>query len=123
MSDYNSENTVVLSTTQQKDGNTRMLLLYTRPEDGSHEYIIGSYFKQEHYDGTLGYERMDYSWYWGHYFNDLADAFDYWRREVLSEVATIGRFEDGWATCPICGEDVYDTDLYCAHCGSSIHQV
>ena len=84
MSDYNSENTVVLSTTQHKDGNTRMLLLYTR-EDGSHEYIIGSYFKQEHYDGALGYERMDYSWYWGHYFNDLASAFDYWKEEVLGE--------------------------------------
>lgn len=28
--------------------------------------------------------------------------------------------DDGWAQCPICGEDVYDTDRYCAHCAAPI---
>lgn len=82
MSAYNSENTMILELHEQEGGNMRMLLAH-RCENGNVEYVIGSYFTQTFYDGTLGYERWDYSWDWGHYFFDLVRAVDYWKREVL----------------------------------------
>ena len=85
MSNYTSENTHILATHMQAGGNRRMLLLHVC-EDGRHEYVIGSYFAEKHYDGALGYERWDYEWDWGHYFggeDGLLNAVDYWKREVL----------------------------------------
>jgi hypothetical protein len=81
MSIYNSENTKVLATCNQ-DGNMRMLLFH-ECDSGRHEYVIGSYFHETRYDGSLGYERYDYEWDWGHYFGDVVNAVDYWKREVL----------------------------------------
>lgn len=43
MSNYNSDNTTVLATSEQAGGNTRMLLLHEM-ESGRREYVIGSYF-------------------------------------------------------------------------------
>lgn len=82
MSGYNSDNTLVLATHEQIGSNTRMLLLHVR-RDGTHEYIIGSYFKSAHNHGMLGYECWEYSWDWGHYFNNLVSAVDFWEAEVL----------------------------------------
>lgn len=82
MSNYNSENTTILATCEQAGGNKRMLLLH-ECESGRLEYVIGSYFTEAFYDGALGYERVDYSWDWGHYFGDVVDAVDYWNRMVL----------------------------------------
>jgi len=82
MGEYNSTNTKILATCEQAGGNTRMLLLHTY-ESGRDEYIIGSYFHETRYDGLLGYEHWDYEWDWGHYFNDVVSAVDYWKREVL----------------------------------------
>lgn len=82
MSGYNSENTQVLETVEQAGGNLRMLLRHTH-ESGRVEYIVGSYFTTSFYDGALGYERADYSWDWGHYFDDVVSAVDYWKAEVL----------------------------------------
>lgn len=92
MSNYNSENTTILATHEQSDGNTRMLLLH-ECDSGRLEYVIGSYFTETRYDGALGYDRWDYSWDWGHYFGDgfgndgsgIVNAVDYWKREVLGE--------------------------------------
>ena len=82
MGNYNSENTTILATHEQAGGNKRMLLLH-RYESGRIEYVIGSYFHETRYDGSLGYERYDYEWDWGHYFGSIVDAVDYWKREVL----------------------------------------
>ena len=84
MSNYNSENTTILATHKAAGGNTRMLLLH-RCGNGRLEYVIGSYFEQRFYDGFLGYERMDYSWYHGHYFSEPIEAIEYWKEEVLGE--------------------------------------
>lgn len=92
---YNSENTKVLATHMQGD-NKRMLLLHTM-QDGRHEYIIGSYFTEKHYDGGLGYEHWDYSWDWGHYFNGedaFLNAAHYWEREVLWREAELFEIHD-----------------------------
>lgn len=82
MSNYNSENTTILATHEQAGGNTRMLLLH-KYESKRIEYVIGSYFHETRYDSSLGYERYDYEWDWGHYFGSIVDAVDYWKREVL----------------------------------------
>ena len=79
---YNSENTKVLATYEQRDGNKRMLLLHEF-ESGRLEYVVGSNFTESRYDGALGYERYDYSWDYGHYFNDVVEASLYWSSEVL----------------------------------------
>lgn len=119
MSYYNSTNTHILATHEAAGGNTRMLLLHING-DGRHEYVIGSYFQQKPYVGTLGYEHTDYSWDWGHYFSDVVSAVAYWNNEVVRQSA-YAKFDDsGWGTCPKCGEDVYDTDDYCSHCGTEI---
>lgn len=93
MSRYNSTNTHVLATHEQKDGNTRMLLFHVC-DSGRHEYVIGSYFQQEQHVEELGrtgievvYEGViDYSWDWGHYFSSVVDAVDYWNREVAADL-------------------------------------
>ena len=111
MSNYTSENTHILATHVQKDGNKRMLLFHIC-ESGRHEYVVGSYFQEHRYDGALGYERVDYEWDWGHYFSDLLDAVDYWKREVLGEEQPY--------RCGKCGETVYATDRYCPVCGECL---
>ena len=30
-------------------------------------------------------EIVHYSWHWGHYFDDVVHAVDYWKREVIGE--------------------------------------
>lgn len=65
---------------------------------------------------------VDYSWDWGHYFNDIVSAVNYWKREVLPN------YDEN--TCPHCGcegelklesTDDYDTDksywYRCDSCG------
>lgn len=84
MGRYNCDNTTVLETHLAPGGNTRMLLMHTM-ENGNREYIIGSYFHETHYIGALGYERWDYEWDWGHYFQDVVSAVEYWKNEVLNE--------------------------------------
>ena len=126
MSNYNSKNTKVLATYKQTAENTRMLLLHTF-SDGRLEYIIGSYFEVETnlgdpYDKDSPAFVDNYSWDWGHYFNDIVDAVDYWKREVLPN------YDEN--TCPHCGcegelqlesTDDYDTDksywYRCDSCG------
>ena len=81
MGNYNSENSEVLMMHTEEGGNTRMLLLHFC-DDGRHEYVIGSYFQQKRHDGALGYERWDYEWYWGHYFDSFVSAATYWLSEV-----------------------------------------
>jgi hypothetical protein len=90
MSNYNSLDTEVLATCEQAGGNTRMLLLHIRI-DGSHEYIVGSYFKRRPWPGeTLDPQQdepciFEYEWDWGHYFDGpdaLFNAVDYWRENV-----------------------------------------
>lgn len=79
MSNYTSENTMVLAMHEQAGGNTRMLLLHkTDYEQRPHKYVIGSYFTTV-WNGTC----YEYSWDWGHYFENVVDAVDYWKREVL----------------------------------------
>lgn len=96
MSNYNSENTIVLATHVQAGNNTRMLLLHTC-ESGRLEYVVGSYFQQERYDGALGYEHVDYSWDWGHYFDDVVSAVNYWESEVLcKDSARRMVLDDAW---------------------------
>ena len=80
MSDYNSTNTRILATHEQEGGNTRMLLLREH-ENGRLEYVVGSYFVEKRHDGALGYSHMDYSWVWGHYFDDVVSAVDFWKEE------------------------------------------
>ena len=95
MSNYNSTNTHILATHEQAGGNTRMLLFHVC-ESGRHEYVVGSYFTVEtnvgdpfDMDGPAFID--EYSWDWGHYFNDgygndgsgIVNAVDYWKREVL----------------------------------------
>ena len=82
MCSYNSTNTKILAEHEQDGGNTRMLLFHEF-DNGRHEYVVGSYFTKKWYDGSLGYEHVDYSWDWGHYFNDIVDAVDYWKSAVL----------------------------------------
>ena len=85
MSWYNSENTKVLATHLQEDGNLRMLLLHEM-SSGRIEYVIGSYFTETtEISSCQEYERTDYSWDWGHYFSDVVDAVRYWERDVLGE--------------------------------------
>lgn len=119
MSNYNSINTKILAEHEQSGGNTRMLLMH-ECRDGRIEYVIGSYFTKRWYDGAMGYEHMDYSWDWGHYFYDVVEAVNYWKREVLPN------YDEN--TCPHCGcegelqlesTDDYDTDKsYWYRCGS-----
>ena len=80
---YNSENTKVLATHEQRDGNTRMLLLHEF-ENGKLEYVIGSFFKVNSREADEGWE--EYEWYWGHYFRSIVDAVDYWQREVAADL-------------------------------------
>lgn len=82
MGHYTSENTRILATQEQAGGNTRMLLLH-ECRDGVHEYIVGSYFRVNRTDAAPGAEKYDLEWDWGHYFPDVVDAVDYWKREVL----------------------------------------
>lgn len=91
MSYYNSTNTEILATHTIENGshpNTRMLLFH-KFSDGRAEFVIGSYFTQEEHVEQQGpFEVVtegivDYSWDWGHYFGELIDAVDYWKREVL----------------------------------------
>lgn len=119
MKNYNSTNTIILALHESSNDNVEVLLLHTRV-DGSNEYIVGSRFEQKLYDGALGYEHMDYSWIWGHYFEDVVHTVDYWKRNVLgvdgperflcpdcSEMALEQTVEleyaDGSWTCPKCG--------------------
>ena len=83
-----------------------------------------SYQDPEYYSAALANakekgKRVHYSWDWGHYFNDVVHAVDYWKREVIGE--DTDRFmcpdcsgvyqehpvelvhENGWWTCPMCG--------------------
>ena len=98
MSNYNSTNTHVLATHEQHDGNTRMLLLHVC-ESGRHEYVVGSYFtvKQVGHMSFMechacgNYEpvmenREEYEWTWGHYFQSVVDAVDYWQHEVAADL-------------------------------------
>jgi len=147
MSNYNSENTTVLATHEEKhcgEVNKRMLLLHIC-ESGRHQYIIGSYFTEiieyigpcdMHPEGvivdrsgtcidvaaghivgqatnSLSYQdpeyyaaklendkkhgRVHYSWYWGHYFEDVVKAVRYWESEVLRKpTARKMVLEDAW---------------------------
>ena len=84
---YNSDNTEILAMHTVQNAyhpNTKMLLLH-KFESGRKEYVVGSYFQCVPYDGALGYECMDYSWDWGHYFAEdhFLEAVHYWEREVL----------------------------------------
>lgn len=97
MGNYNSGNCIVLM--KHGDGG-KMLLLHTR-YDGTQEYIVGSNFAETRYDGALGYEHMDYSWDWGHYFQDAGSAIDYWQHEVLG-------WKDVPRKCPACGSTDWD---------------
>lgn len=123
MSNYTSENTTVLKTHQDGD-NLRMLLLHDCGE--RHEYIIGSYFKQTRYDGALGYERWDYSWDWGHYFQEIEAATEFWRREVLGQVAHIvvkqapsGNIRNACSHCDVTVQNIgyFVPANYCPSCG------
>ena len=119
MSNYNSTNTYVLATHEQAGGNTRMLLLHIC-ENGRHEYVIGSYFQQMWYDGALGYEHLDYSWDWGHYFTSVTSAVAYWNSEVVGEPSIVKFDDHGWGKCSKCESDVYDDDKFCSQCGAEI---
>lgn len=77
MSRYNSENSKVL-----ENRNGKMLLLHEF-EDGRHEYIVGSNFTVTWYDGACGYMRQDYSWDWGHYFNNIVSAAMFWKEVAI----------------------------------------
>ncbi|MBQ9000479.1 MAG: hypothetical protein IJ087_01345 [Eggerthellaceae bacterium] len=86
MSNYTSENTEILAMHTDESRlhpNTRMLLLH-RCENGRLQYVIGSYFASV-WNGTC----YEYSWDWGHYFDEhngngaLFRAVHYWEREVL----------------------------------------
>ena len=115
MKKYNSMNTTVLMTHGTDRNDTRMLLLHKRM-DGSIEYIIGSYFNAT----RTGWDEYDYDWYWGHYFDDLVYAVDYWKRNILCisgperflcpdcsgaylEHPVELEYADGTWTCPECG--------------------
>lgn len=82
MSNYTSWNTTVLATHMAAGNNEKMLLLYRR-YDGSLEYIVGSYFTTSLNPDSDGGEYA-YSWYWGHYFDDVVSAVDYWKNDVLN---------------------------------------
>lgn len=88
MSYYNSDNTTILATHDQKhlnETNTRMLLLH-KCENGRREFVIGSYFTQTtEVSSCQEYERTDYSWDWGHYFEKFESAASYWFEEVLGK--------------------------------------
>jgi hypothetical protein len=75
---YCSLNTYVLATHEQSGGNIRMLLAHFR-ESGGVEFIIGSYF----HSVWMSCNVADYEWDWGHYFQDVVSAVDYWKTEVL----------------------------------------
>lgn len=97
MSNYNSTNTDILAMETQAGNNTRMLLAH-HMDNGNMEYVIGSYFTTRHYVGSLEGDFYTYSWDWGHYFQSIFDAVDYWRSHV--EDAPDYR-------CPECGSDNY----------------
>lgn len=84
-----------------------------------------SYQDPAYYDAALenrkvNGKRIHYSWDWGHYFDDIVHAVDYWKREILC-VDDTDRFmcpdctgiygehpvelvhEEGTWTCPMCG--------------------
>lgn len=82
MSNYNSENTHVLATYEQSDGNTRMLLFHVC-EGGRHEYVVGSYFNVIE---SLNEPHERYEWTWGHYFQSPVDAVMYWEQEVAADL-------------------------------------
>lgn len=79
MGHYDSTNTEVLDTYRQEDGNLRMLL-YHHCADSFGEFIIGSYFCEDVTSDGVSF----YSWDWGHYFQDIVTAVDYWK-EVLND--------------------------------------
>lgn len=86
MSNYNSTNTHILATHEQRDGNTRMLLFHVC-ESGRHEYVVGSYFTTTiRMIDSEGHTKADYEWDWGHYFSSVVDAVDYWQREVAADL-------------------------------------
>lgn len=116
MGNYNSTDSHIPATHMHGDSR-RMLLLHITPE-GRHEYIIGSYFKETRYDGDLGYGHWDYSWDWGHYFQDFAKAVDYWQREVVAE--GIGHME-GLRTKQCGFEDYMTQDKWDACCAEGIY--
>lgn len=122
---YNSDNTKVLATHEQHDGNVRMLLLHEF-ESGRLEYVVGSYFTvykeyiDRWVDGAGGFHtivadengncftldmhedvgrvngnwegafdkpgKFYYEWTWGHYFESVVDAVDYWQREIAADL-------------------------------------
>lgn len=88
MSYYNSTNTTILATHDQKhlnETNTRMLLLH-ECKNGRREFVIGSYFTETtEVSSCQEYERTDYSWDWGHYFEKFESAASYWFEEVLGK--------------------------------------
>jgi len=108
MSNYTSDNTIILATHEQGD-NTRMLLLH-KCDSRRLEYVIGSYFTvtaplpdgEVNSDGSvsgnadgfadkLAFELFwhkavkHYSWDWGHYFGEFIDAARYWERVLADE--------------------------------------
>lgn len=90
MSNYNSTNTHILATHMQAGDNRRMLLFHIC-ESGRYEFIVGSYFTEVPYsiirfDGTPPRNGLyEYTWDWGHYFNDVVSAVDYWKNEVIGD--------------------------------------
>ena len=120
MGKFNSKNTRILATYKENDGTIKVLLFYEG--ERVREFIVGSNFRETRYDGALGYEQYDYEWTWGHYFTSIIAAADYWRHEVAeyTPATEVDFDEHGWGVCPSCGEDVYSTDWYCAHCGIQI---
>jgi len=94
MSNYNSENTTILATHEQSDGNTRMLLLHVC-DNGRHEYVVGSYFNVvgsvsvhecKVCGGFWSEPSERYEWTWGHYFQSPVDAVMYWQQEVAADL-------------------------------------
>lgn len=122
MSGYNNTNTTILATHMDAGGNKRMLLAH-KCESGRIEYVIGSYFQEKqsgrrllfecHGCGNLerGEELVAYSWDWGHYFDNVVKAVDYWKREVLGEKLA---FED--AMDRVCIDCAYTTGSECESC-------
>lgn len=114
MSNYNSTNTYVLATHEQAGGNVRMLLAH-RCESGRIEYVVGSYFTESTEVATDPWHDavafpVAYSWDWGHYFDDVLKATDYWKREV------IGSTEFAEAMRIVCSECLCASDADCEFC-------
>lgn len=137
---FNSDNSKILATYDEVriDGitNTHMLLM-REYESGRIEFVIGSYFTKKPHMKELGdtgievvtEDLMDYEWDWGHYFSNVFSAVDYWYQKVLRLKPADGidvefpKNNNGWATCPRCNEDIYDTDRFCSHCGVKINNI